>query len=172
MLDKIKKLKEEGKIIGFTASTADLGHSGLLIMLEELKSSCDYVVFGLLSDPTNDRPEIKNKPVESLFERWIRMSSIKYIDMIIPFSTEEDLENMIKIIKPNIRFVGEEYKGTKHTGWNIENVKIIYNKREHNYSTTRLRNRIMNSKGNNISVEDKIIFENNKNKEKTEKIKI
>jgi len=146
MLNEIKKLKEEGKKIGFTASTADLGHTGLLIMLEELKNSCDFVIFGLLSDPTNDRPDTKNKPIESMFERWIRISSLKYVDMIIPFSTEEDLENMLKIIKPDIRFVGEEYKGTKHTGWNVDGVQIIYNERRHNYSSTNLRNRIKNKK--------------------------
>ena len=143
MFQTLEKLKKEGKIVGFTASTSDLGQPGLLIMLEQLKSECDFVIFALLSDPTIDRPESKNFPVETLFERWIRMSSCKYIDMIIPFSTEKDLENMLKIIKPDIRYVGEEYKNDyNHTGRNIEGIKIIYNERKHDYSTTNLRKRI------------------------------
>jgi glycerol-3-phosphate cytidylyltransferase len=145
MFNDIVKLKKEGKIIGFTASTADLGHSGFLIMLEQAKSECDFLVFGLLSDPTIDRPDSKNFPVETLFERWIRISSCKYVDMIIPFSTEKDLENMLKIIKPNIRYVGEEYRNKEHTGKHIEGINIVYNKREHDYSTTNLRERIVAS---------------------------
>jgi glycerol-3-phosphate cytidylyltransferase len=143
MFQTIERLKQEGKKIGFTASTSDLGQPGLLIMLEQLKSECDFVVFGLLSDPTIDRPNSKNFPAETLFERWIRMSSCKFIDMIIPFSTEKDLENMIKIIKPDIRYCGEEYKNDMaHTGRNIEGVTIVYNERKHDFSTSNLRKRI------------------------------
>jgi len=145
MFGLIEHLKREGKKIGFTASTADLGHPGLLIMLEQLKSECDFVIFGLLSDPTIDRLENKNFPVETLFERWIRISSCKYIDMIIPFSCEKDLENMLIIIKPHIRYCGEEYKNMlTHTGRNIKDIKIIYNERQHDYSTNSLRKRIYN----------------------------
>jgi glycerol-3-phosphate cytidylyltransferase len=143
MFQTIAQLKKEGKVIGFTASTADLSHPGILIMLEQLKNDCDFVVFGLLSDPTIDRPDTKNFPIESLFERWIRMSSCKYIDMIIPFSTEKDVENMIKIIKPDIRYCGKEYENNlNHTGRNIKGTKIIYNDRDHDYGTTALRERI------------------------------
>jgi glycerol-3-phosphate cytidylyltransferase len=142
MFNEIEKLKNDGKVIGFTASTADLNHAGLMIMLEKLKSDCDYVVFGLLSDPTIDRPDSKNFPVETLFERWIKMASCKYVDLVIPFSTENDLENMIKIIKPNIRYVGKEYEGKKHTGYDIKDVKIIYNDRDHNFSSSDLRKRV------------------------------
>jgi len=142
MFNEIEKLKKEGKIIGFTASTADLNHAGLMVMLEKLKNDCDYVVFGLLSDPTISRPDLKNFPVETMFERWIKLASCKYIDFVIPFSTENDLENMIKIVKPNIRYVGKEYSGTKHTGHDIKDVKIIYNDRDHDFSSSELRKRV------------------------------
>lgn len=155
ILKKITNLQKDGKIVGFTASTADLGHAGLLIMLAQLKSECDYVIFGLLSDPTIDRPDSKNFPIESLFERWIRMSACEYIDEIIPFSTEEDLENMLKILKPDIRYVGKEYENIDHTGKEINGIKIIYNQRDHNYSSSNLRYRIYKEefdKTNNIKV--------------------
>lgn len=143
MLELIDSLKAKGKIIGFTASTADLGHCGFLLMLKEAKNNCDFLIFGLLSDPTIDRPNIKNSPIETLFERWIRVTSCKYIDMVIPFSTEKDLENMINVIKPHIRFVGEEYKDDlNHTGRNIPDVQIVYNERRHDWSSSSLREKI------------------------------
>jgi len=142
MFETIEKLKKEGKVIGFTASTFDLIHAGHIAMLEEAKSYCDFLVVGLLTDPTISRPDKKNKPVQSILERYIQLQSIRVVDMIVPFDTEEDLETMIKMIMPQIRLVGEEYKGTEHTGWNIEDVQIIYNKRKHNYGTTQLRERI------------------------------
>lgn len=140
MIEKIQKLKKSGKIVGFTASTAELAHPGFIDMLLQAKKNCDYLIFGLLTDPSISRPLAKNKPIESTFERWVRLSAIKYIDMIIPFDTEEDLENMIKLISPSVRFVGEEYKGTEHTGWNL--CPIIYNKRTHNWSSSGLRKKI------------------------------
>lgn len=143
MFDIIEKLKKEGKIIGFTASTADLLHCGHIAMIEEAKSHCDFLIFGLLTDPTISRPDTKNKPIQSTYERYVQLQALEAIDMIIPFDTEEDLETMIKMILPHIRLVGEEYKGTKHTGWDIEGVKIIYNKRKHNYGSSQLREKII-----------------------------
>jgi len=138
---QIAKLKKEEKIIGFTASTFDLLHAGHIIMLQQAKTQCDFLIVGLLTDPTRDRPN-KNYPIQTSFERWLQAQAIKAVDKLIPFDTEEDLETMIKILKPNIRFVGEEYKGKPHTGHDIPNVKIIYNKREHNYGSTQLRQKI------------------------------
>jgi glycerol-3-phosphate cytidylyltransferase len=137
MIEKIHKLKKSGKRIGFTASTAELAHPGFIDMLLQAKKDCDFLIFGLLTDPTISRPTTKNKPVETTFERWVRLSAIKYIDMIIPFDTEEDLENMIQLIQPSVRFVGEEYKDTKHTGWNL--CPISYNTRHHSWSSSSLR---------------------------------
>lgn len=95
-----------------------------------------------MTDPTISRNN-KNKPCQTTFERWIQVISNKYVDMVIPFDTERDLENMLKIIKPDIRFVGEEYKGTKHTGSDIADIKIYYNKREHDYSSSRIREALL-----------------------------
>ena len=138
---EISNLKKKGKIIGFTASTFDLLHAGHVIMLQEAKTQCDYLIVGLLTDPTRDRPE-KNYPIQTSWERWIQAQAIKAIDRVVPFDTEEDLENMIKILKPDVRFVGEEYKGKKHTGSDIKGTTIIYNKRSHNYGSAPLRDKI------------------------------
>jgi len=138
---QITELKKEGKIVGFTASTFDLMHAGHVIMLNEAKTQCDFLIVGLLTDPTRDRPN-KNYPIQTSWERWIQAQAIRSIDRIVPFDTEQDLEDMIKILKPDVRFVGEEYKGKEHTGWDIKGTKIIYNKREHNYGSTQLRDKI------------------------------
>lgn len=137
-LNKINKAKKEGLKIGFTASTFDLLHAGHCIMLEESKNNCDFLVVGLLTDPTIDRPKTKMKPKQTTFERWVQASSIKSIDLLIPFDTEQDLLNILKVIEPEIRFVGEEYKGSEFTGFNLP-IEIYYNNRKHNYSSTILK---------------------------------
>ena len=147
---EIAKLKEEDNIIGFTASTFDMLHAGHVAMLQEAKAQCNILIVGLLTDPTNDRPESKNSPIQTSLERWIQLQAIDGVDIIVPFDTEEDLENMIKILKPDVRFVGEEYEGKKHTGWNIEGTRIIYNKRSHNYGSTQLREKIYEQESNKI----------------------
>jgi glycerol-3-phosphate cytidylyltransferase len=138
---QISELKKEGKVVGFTASAFDLLHSGHVIMLQQAKTQCDYLIVGLLTDPTRDRPN-KNYPIQTSWERWVQAQAIKAIDQVIPFDTEEDLENMIRILKPDVRFVGKEYEGTEHTGWDIKTTKIIYNEREHNYGSSQLRKKI------------------------------
>jgi len=101
---QISELKKEGKVVGFTASAFDLLHSGHVIMLQQAKTQCDYLIVGLLTDPTRDRPN-KNYPIQTSWERWVQAQAIKAIDQVIPFDTEEDLENMIRILKPDVRFV-------------------------------------------------------------------
>lgn len=143
-LDTIEQARKEGKKIGFTCSTFELGpHCGHDLMLMEAKQNCDFLIVGLLTDPSISRKE-KNQPCQTTFERWIQVTANKYIDMVIPFDTERDLENMLKIIKPNIRFVGEEYKGKPHTGYDIPDIKIYYNKREHDYSSSKFRENLIN----------------------------
>jgi glycerol-3-phosphate cytidylyltransferase len=129
--------------IGFTCSTFDLFHAGHNVMLMESKQLCDYLIVGLLADPTRDRPDTKNSPIQSVFERYIQLASCKYVDEIIPFETEKDLVDMIMTINPDIRIVGEEYKGTDHTGVGL--CPIHYNKRRHSFSTTELRTRVSNT---------------------------
>ena len=130
-------------IVGFTAGTFDLLHTGHIFMLFECKRKCDKLVVGLHTDPSTERLT-KNKPVQSLFERYMQLTACKYVDSIIPYSTEKDLENMMATLQIHRRFVGEEYKNTIITGQSICNdrgIEIIYNNRMHDYSSTELRER-------------------------------
>lgn len=129
--------------IGITFSTFDLFHAGHVVMLQEAKSLCDYLIVGLLVDPTKDRPETKNKPVQSVFERYVQVSACKFVDEVIPFESEQDIVDMILTINPDIRIVGEEYKDSDHTGKGMCN--IHYNKRRHSFSTSELRDRVTNA---------------------------
>src|SRR3990167_242540 len=100
---------------GFTASAFDFLHAGHIVMLEEAKTQCDYLVVGLQTDPTIDRPE-KSKPVQSVLERWIQLRGCRYVDEIIPYDTEQDLVNLLLILKPDVRIIGSEYKERHFTG--------------------------------------------------------
>jgi glycerol-3-phosphate cytidylyltransferase len=137
---------EKYKMIGITFSAFDLFHSGHVAMLKEAKANCDYLIVGLQTDPTIDRPE-KNKPIQSVFERYVQLEGCKYIDQIIPYATEEDLLDILLTYKIDIRFIGEEYKEKDFSGKQIcidNNVDIYYNSRKHSFSTSGLRNRITN----------------------------
>ena len=132
------------KIIGITFSAFDLLHSGHIKMLEDAKTQCDYLIVGLQTDPTLDRPE-KNKPVQTVVERYIQLKGCKYVDEIVPYATEQDLEDILKSFHIDVRIVGEEYKEKTYTGRDYcENTGILlyYNKREHRFSSTLLRNKI------------------------------
>ena len=131
-------------VVGFSCSSFDLFHAGHTVMLMEAKQLCDYLIVGLLVDPTKDRADTKNTPVQSVFERYLQVSACKYVDEIIPFETENDLIDMILTINPDIRIVGEEYQGTNHTGKGL--CAIHYNKRRHSFSTSELRARVIAKK--------------------------
>lgn len=134
------------KRIGFVASAFDLLHAGHIMMLEEVKNHCDYLIVGLHIDPTIDRPT-KNKPIQSIVERYIQLKAIKYIDEIVPYHTEKDLEDILKAFPIDIRFVGDEYVNKYFTGkeyCNENNIEIYFNARRHDWSTSGLRNRISN----------------------------
>ena len=137
---KVGKPIDEVKI-GFTCSTFDLLHAGHIVMLQEAKELCDYLICGLLTDPTVDRPESKNKPVQTPFERYVQLAGCRFVDEVIPFSTEQEIVDMILTIQPHVRIVGEEYKGTDHTGVGL--CAIHYNKRKHSFSSSDLRNRVV-----------------------------
>tara|TARA_Y100000590_G_C15573806_1_gene959628 strand:+ start:472 stop:882 length:411 start_codon:yes stop_codon:yes gene_type:complete len=132
------------KIVGFTCSCFDLLHAGHILMLEDSKKQCDYLIVGLQSDPTIDRPDIKNKPVQSLKERQIQLEAIKYIDEIVIYNTENELYDLLKKINPDIRILGSDYKNKSFTGDDLS-IKIYYHNRNHNFSTTNLREQIVNS---------------------------
>lgn len=137
------------KKVGVTFSTFDFLHAGHILMLEEAKTVCDYLIVGLQTDPTIDRPDTKNKPIQTLLERQIQLMGCKYVDQIIVYETEKDLENILYIVKPYIRIIGEEYKDKEYTGRDIckeLNIHIYYNKRKHNYSSTSIRERILSTK--------------------------
>jgi len=144
----------EDEVIGFTCSTFDLLHAGHILMLQQAKANCDILVVGLLTDPTHDREGVKNPPVQTILERWIQLESVSSVDYIIPFDSEADLLNLIKIINPDIRFVGEEYKDKKFTGYDLG--KIMFTSRTHNFSSSELRDRIKLEKSVKVSEEKKI----------------
>lgn len=130
--------------VGITFSTFDLLHAGHILMLEEAKKYCDYLIVGLQTDPTIDRPETKNKPAQSIVERQIQLSAVRYVDEIIVYQTENDLLDILKIYPINVRFVGQEYIGKDFTGKDYclnNDIDLIYNTRKHSFSTTELRNR-------------------------------
>ena len=132
------------KKIGYVCSSFDCLHAGHIAMLAESKTYCDFLIVGLLSDPTIDRPKTKNKPIQSMFERWVQLQGVSYIDLVFPFESEQDLYDSLLLIRPDIRFVGEEYKGINFNGSDLD-IEIYYNKRQHSFSTTELRQRIVNS---------------------------
>lgn len=139
----------EDKIIGFTSVVGDFLHAGHSLMLDECKRYCDYLYVGLIDDPTKDRPQ-KNKPVQSLFERYIQVASHRAVDEVIPLDGEADLELAIRSLPIDIRFVGEDYIGKDFTGKGAceeLGIRIIYNKRKHGLSSTELRERIESAKG-------------------------
>ena len=100
---------------GITFSCFDLFHAGHIKMLEEAKTQCDYLIVGLQVDPTLDRPE-KNKPIQTVVERYIQLKSCKFIDEIVPYATEQDLLDILSSFKINVRIIGEEYKKINFTG--------------------------------------------------------
>ena len=134
--------------VGFTCSTFDLLHAGHVQMLKDAKEECDYLIVGLQTDPTIDRPDTKKKPIQTLVERSIQLKAVKYVDEVIPYETEKDLEDILQMYNISVRIIGEEYQGKNFTGKEIcvkKHIKIVYNKREHRFSSTDLRERIKNS---------------------------
>lgn len=127
---------------GFTCSCFDLFHAGHIMMLKEAKSKCDYLIVGLQTDPTIDRPE-KNKPIQSVVERFIQLESCKYVDEVVVYATEKDLLDILYTYPIDIRFVGEEYKDKDFTGKDLDHIEVYYNSRRHSFSTTELRQRVI-----------------------------
>jgi len=130
--------------IGFTCSTFDLFHAGHLLMLEEAKKQCDYLIVGLQTDPTIDRPKEKNKPIQTVFERWIQVESCKYVDKVIPYATEKELMDILLSYPIDVRILGEEYMEKEFTGIGMP-MEFYFNKRRHSFSTTELRQRVVHA---------------------------
>lgn len=145
IFNHIKKLKQEGKKIGITFSTFDMLHAGHIAMLSEAKNHCDYLIAGLQTDPTIDRPDTKNKPIQSIVERQIQLAACRYVDEVVVYQTEQDLIDLLLILPLDVRVLGVEYELSeytgKHEGWS-RGIEAIFNRRDHSFSSSSLRRRV------------------------------
>lgn len=144
IFNKVRKLKDQGKKIGIVFSSFDLLHAGHVAMLAEAKNHCDYLIAGLQTDPTLDREE-KNKPVQTIVERQIQLSACRFVDEVVVYSTEKDLEDILLTLPIDVRILGVEYAAKDFTGKQIcvdRGIKIVYNSRDHSFSSSNLRKRV------------------------------
>jgi len=128
---------------GFTCSTFDLFHAGHVMMLKEAKQQCDYLIVGLQTDPTVDRPQ-KNKPVQTVFERFVQLQACRYVDEVVPYTTEKELLDILLSYPIDIRIVGDEYVNQTFTGQELD-IELYFNNRKHSFSTTELRQRVIDA---------------------------
>lgn len=131
--------------VGITFSAFDLLHAGHITMLEEAKRQCDYLICGLQTDPTIDRPE-KNRPVQSVVERYIQLKGCKFVDEIVPYATEQDLEDILRAFKIDVRIIGDEYQHKNFTGRGYceeKGIELCFNIREHRFSSSSLRQEVV-----------------------------
>lgn len=148
IFNKIKELKKQGLKIGITFSTFDLLHAGHIAMLSEAKNHCDYLICGLQTDPTIDRPDTKNKPIQSIVERQIQLSATRFVDEIVVYETERDLVDLLLILPVDVRILGVEYENKAFSGREEcydRGIEIIYNGRDHSFSSSSLRKRVAES---------------------------
>lgn len=127
--------------VGFVCSCFDLFHAGHVMMLKEAKTQCDYLIVGLQTDPTIDRAW-KNKPVQSVFERYVQVEACRYVDEIVPYATEKELHDILTSYQIDVRIIGEEYRDKQFTGYNLP-IEVYFNSRRHSFSTTELRQRVI-----------------------------
>ena len=146
IFNHVRKLKDEGKKIGITFSTFDLLHAGHIAMLAEAKNHCDYLIAGLQTDPTIDRPDTKNKPVQSIVERQIQLAACRYVDEVVVYQTEQDLIDLLLILPIDVRVLGVEYEDKEYSG-KAEGVKrnitAVFNGRDHSFSSSGLRSHVV-----------------------------
>jgi len=145
IFNKVRELKQQGLKIGITFSTFDLLHAGHVAMLSECKNHCDYLIAALQTDPTIDRPDTKNPPVQSIVERQIQLAATRYVDEIVVYQTEKDLEDILLTLPIDVRILGVEYRDKDFTGRQIcidRGIEIVYNKRDHSFSSSSLRKRV------------------------------
>lgn len=145
IFNKVKELKKQGLKIGITFSTFDLLHAGHIAMLAEAKNHCDYLIAGLQTDPTIDRPDTKNPPVQTIVERQIQLAATRYVDEIVVYQTEKDLADILLTLPIDVRILGIEYADKEFTGKDIckqRNISCIFNSRDHSFSSSSLRKRV------------------------------
>ena len=146
IFNKIKKLREDGLKVGITFSTFDLFHAGHVAMLSEAKNHCDYLIAALQTDPTIDRSDSKNPPIQSIVERQIQLSTNRNVDEVVIYQTEKDLEDLLLILPIDVRILGVEYADKDFTGREIcmkRGIEIVYNGRDHSFSSSSLRKRVV-----------------------------
>lgn len=146
IFNKIRELKEQGKKIGITFSAWDMFHAGHVAMLAEAKNHCDYLIAGLQTDPTIDRPDTKNRPVQSIVERQIQLAACRYVDEVVVYQTEQDLTDLLLILPVDVRVLGVEYADKEFTGKHecaVRGVECIFNRRDHSFSSSGLRSRVV-----------------------------
>lgn len=156
IFNKIKELQE--KRVGITFSTFDLLHAGHIAMLSEAKKHCDYLIAALQTDPTIDRPDTKNKPVQSIVERQIQLQAVRYVDEIVVYQTEKDLEDILLTLPINVRILGVEYQDKEFTGKDIcirRGIELVYNGRDHSFSSSNLRKRVSEAENLKTSLSEK-----------------
>jgi glycerol-3-phosphate cytidylyltransferase len=145
IFNHIKQLKSEGKKIGITFSTFDMLHAGHIAMLSEARNHCDYLIAGLQTDPTIDRPDTKNRPVQSIVERQIQLAACRYVDEVVVYQTEQDLVDLLLILPVDVRILGVEYEHQEFTGRNechSRGIDLVFNGRDHSFSSSSLRKRV------------------------------
>jgi glycerol-3-phosphate cytidylyltransferase len=153
IFNKIKELKVEGKKIGITFSTFDMLHAGHIAMLSEAKNHCDYLIAGLQTDPTIDRPDTKNKPIQSIVERQIQLAACRYVDEVVVYQTEQDLIDLLLILPLDVRILGVEYRNEDFTGkfeCQHREIELVYNGRDHSFSSSSLRKRVAHAETTKI----------------------
>jgi glycerol-3-phosphate cytidylyltransferase len=145
IFNKIKELKNNNMKIGIVFSAFDLFHAGHIAMLAEAKGHCDYLICGLQTDPTIDRPDTKNKPVQTIVERQIQLSACRFVDEIVVYETERDLIDLILTLPVDLRILGVEYEDTNFSAraeGQARGIQTVFNKRDHSFSSSNLRKRV------------------------------
>lgn len=145
IFNHIRELKDKGLKIGITFSTFDMLHAGHVAMLAEAKNHCDYLIAGLQTDPTIDRPDTKNKPVQSIVERQIQLAACRYVDEVVVYQTEQDLIDLLLILPLDVRILGIEYHDKPFTGDQecySRGIELVFNSRDHSFSSSSLRKRV------------------------------
>jgi glycerol-3-phosphate cytidylyltransferase len=146
IFNHVKKLKADGKRIGITFSQFDMLHAGHIAMLAEAKNHCDYLIAGLQTDASIDRPDTKNPPIQSIVERQIQLAACRYVDEVVVYTTEADLCDLLLILPVDVRILGNEYMNKDFTGreeCEIRNIECIFNERSHSFSSSSLRKRVV-----------------------------
>ena len=158
IFNHIRELKDAGKKIGITFSTFDMLHAGHIAMLSEAKNHCDYLIAGLQTDPTIDRPDTKNKPVQSIVERQIQLAACRYVDEVVVYQTEQDLRDLLLILPLDMRILGVEYQDRDFSGKDEcydRNIQCVFNGRDHSFSSSGLRSRVVAAESQKLLTQSK-----------------